>query len=162
MFSFTLVAAALVAYAHANPIDASASDASASELTAAASFPRLDFTSSLAPLPTSAENGTLPSDSFQGPSTDLGEPIFPPTLLVCLSLNCANCVLYDLLATPVNICLRTIPFVSVGIAQPSNEGLPFGVFVGPSGCHSFVKIPAVNTCLNVISGGPFSDFALVT
>ncbi|KAH9945174.1 uncharacterized protein BXZ73DRAFT_96162 [Epithele typhae] len=162
MFSFTLVAAALVAYAHANPIEASASDASASDLAAAASFPKLDFTSSLAPLPTSAENGTLPSDSFQGPSTDLGEAIFPATLLICPSLNCANCLSYDLLTTPMNTCFRTTPFVSMAIVQPSNEGLPFGVFVGPPGCHDFLKIPAVNICVNVISGGPFNDFALVS
>ncbi|KAH9945904.1 uncharacterized protein BXZ73DRAFT_95422 [Epithele typhae] len=155
MFSFTLVAAALVAYAHTNPIEASALD-----VTTAASFPRHDLTSPLGPRPTSAQNGTLPAASFQGPSTEVADAIFPAVLLLCSSFNCANCLSYNLQTTTVDTCLATSAFSSVSISQPSNQGLPFAVYVGPSGCTNFAKIPVVNTCFNLV-GGSFSNFLVL-
>ena len=75
--------------------------------------------------------------------------------------NCASCVDFNLaifgLPQP---CLSDINgFNSVGISQPSAEGLPFAVLVGPPGCESFAQFPTVNECFNV-NGGPWDQWAL--
>ena len=87
------------------------------------------------------------------------------TLLLCEQRACGSCLAFDLLSAPHDVCLapsvpRDFRFSSVAISQPSNEGLPFGVLVGPPGCASFAQIPTVNECFNV-NGGPFTDFALI-
>ncbi|KAH9926270.1 uncharacterized protein BXZ73DRAFT_90946 [Epithele typhae] len=165
MFSIALITVALVAAACANPLPASEASvhplASASGVTTAASFPLHDLASSLGPLPASALVGTTPAPFFaKSPTADAAEATFPATLLLCPGVNCASCFGFDLSTLPVDVCLTTSSFNSVAISQPSNEGLPFGVLVGPPGCASFAQIPTVNQCFNV-NGGPFVDFAII-
>ncbi|RPD53656.1 hypothetical protein L227DRAFT_481056, partial [Lentinus tigrinus ALCF2SS1-6] len=104
-------------------------------------------------------NSTLASAS--GVHSDAADAIFPATLLLCPSFNCASCFSFDLSTLPIDQCLIDLSssFESVAISQPSNEGLPFAVLVGPPGCASFAQIPLVNECFNV-NGGPFTDFAI--
>ena len=75
------------------------------------------------------------------------DAIYPATLFVCRALGCGSCTGYDLSIQPHNTCL--VPgfnFVSAYINQPSNEGLPYAVYTGPTGCGSFAQVPVVNTC----------------
>ncbi|KAI0644244.1 hypothetical protein C8Q79DRAFT_136165 [Trametes meyenii] len=87
---------------------------------------------------------------------------FPATLLLCPTVDCISCFGIDMSIVPHNECFTNgITFQSITINQPSNAGLPFGVFAGPSGCFSFAQIPSVNTCFNVnASGSPFTDYSL--
>ncbi|RPD64089.1 hypothetical protein L226DRAFT_533400 [Lentinus tigrinus ALCF2SS1-7] len=122
----------------------------------AAKFPVHDL-GSIAAQP----NVTLASSS--GVHTDVADATFPATLLLCPSVSCLSCFSFDLSTIPQNECLidTSSTFSSVAISQPSNEGLPFEVLVGPTGCLSFAQIPAVNECFNV-NNGPFTDFAILT
>ncbi|CDO68195.1 hypothetical protein BN946_scf184938.g47 [Trametes cinnabarina] len=91
---------------------------------------------------------------------DAAQAEFPATLLLCTTTSCISCFGFDLSTLPTNECIASgINFQSAAISQPSNEGLPFGVFVGPGGCASFAQLPAVNTCYNV-NPAPFSDYAI--
>ena len=86
---------------------------------------------------------------------------FPASLVICPLQNCLECSAIDLSALPFNECLVSSElFVSVAIEQPSGEGLPFEVLVGPSTCSDFLQIPAVNECFNI--GEVFADIALVS
>ncbi len=121
---------------------------------------------------------TLPSiklDSIQGAiegNTTLrlsGDPlegisalqVFPATLFLCRSFGCVSgCFTFDLRALQQGVCLRTdFGFNSVGILQPSDVGLPFGVFVGPPGCRAFDKLPFLNACFDV-NAGPYTQVFL--
>ncbi|RPD69783.1 hypothetical protein L226DRAFT_575268 [Lentinus tigrinus ALCF2SS1-7] len=72
-------------------------------------------------------------------------------LYLCQGSGCNLCTSYSLDSQPHRVCLTGyINFVSVYIYQPSDVGLPFGVYTGPSGCTSFAQVPAVNTCYNTV------------
>ncbi|CDO68196.1 hypothetical protein BN946_scf184938.g48 [Trametes cinnabarina] len=63
---------------------------------------------------------------------------------------------------PPNTCLaeQLSDIVSVSIIQPSNAGLPYGVFVGGGDCSLFEQIATVNTCFNINLGKPATDVAI--
>ncbi|KAI9063874.1 hypothetical protein FKP32DRAFT_1571143 [Trametes sanguinea] len=118
----------------------------------AAKFPVVELSSAQA-----HPNITL---SQGGIHIDAAQAEFPATLLLCTTTSCISCFGFDLSAVPTNECIASgINYQSIAISQPSNEGLPFGVFGSPPGCTSFVQIPAVNTCYNV-SPAPFADYAI--
>ena len=100
--------------------------------------------------------------SASGLHSDAAGATFPATLLLCPTANCASCFAFDLSTLPVDQCLvdQSSSFTSMGIVQPSNEGLPFAVVVAPPGCPSLLQIPTVNQCFN-INGGALSDFAII-
>ena len=106
-----------------------------------------------------------PNVTFTTSSTGLhalsADAVFPATLQLCSGTGCSGCFNFDLSVLQRNVCLidGSSLINSVKIVQPSNEGLPFGVYVGPSGCSAFTQIPAVNTCYNAVNG-PFTDFKL--
>ncbi|RPD76931.1 hypothetical protein L226DRAFT_433016, partial [Lentinus tigrinus ALCF2SS1-7] len=82
-----------------------------------------------------------------GVHTSSADAIYPATIFVCRALGCGSCTGYDLSIQPHNTCLVPgFTFVSAYINQPSNQGLPYAVYTGPSGCGSFAQIPLVNTC----------------
>ncbi|KAI0683283.1 hypothetical protein C8T65DRAFT_784445, partial [Cerioporus squamosus] len=84
-----------------------------------------------------------------GAHADAGDAIYPATIFLCKESGCASCTGYDLSIQPHQTCLAPgFNFLSVHINQPSNAGLPFGVYTGPIGCSSFAQVPAVNTCYN--------------
>lgn len=160
---FAIAATALVAFiqiAHGTPLApvSAAVKPDVAGVTTAALFPVHELSPAGARIPDTV--GTSPASAFQALHSDVAQQTFPATLLLCPSANCASCFGFDLSTLPVNVCLTTSAFSSVAISQPSNEGLPFGVLVGPPGCLSFAQIPIVNQCFNV-NGGPFTDFALV-
>ncbi|KAI8996337.1 hypothetical protein BD414DRAFT_477607 [Trametes punicea] len=144
--TFAAVALALLGQAvYASPLTAETTDV-------AAAFPVVDLSSVQA-----HPNITL---SQGGIHIDAAQQEFPATLLFCPTVSCISCFGIDLSSVPTNECLASgVNFASVSINQPSNEGLPFGVFVGPPGCESFVQLPAVNTCYNV-NPAPFTDYAV--
>ncbi|KAI0372685.1 hypothetical protein BV20DRAFT_39257 [Pilatotrama ljubarskyi] len=146
LFTFAIAALALLGQA----VDASVLATEATNV--AASFPVVDITSAKAHPNITLGHGGIHADAAQAE--------FPATLLLCPTTSCISCFGFDLSATPTNLCLAAgFSYSSVAINQPSNEGLPFGVFIGPPGCASFLQIPAVNTCYN-INGGTFSDYAV--
>ena len=156
----TIALVAFIQVAHGNPLSPIAASAKpdAAAVTTAASFPVHELAAAGTGIPNTLR--TSPAVAFPGLHSDAAQQTFPATLLLCPTASCASCFSFDLSTLPVNQCLSTSPFTSVAISQPSNEGLPFAVLVGPAGCLSFAQIPTVNTCFNV-NGGPFSDFALV-
>ncbi|KAI0816982.1 hypothetical protein BC628DRAFT_1413903 [Trametes gibbosa] len=92
---------------------------------------------------------------------DITPSDFPASFLFCTTPNCISCFAVDMSTIPHNECLLAgLAYESVAISQPSNTGLDFGCFIGPSGCASFLQIPAVNTCYNINSPAPFTDFSL--
>ncbi|KAI0800287.1 hypothetical protein C8Q74DRAFT_402830 [Fomes fomentarius] len=109
-----------------------------------------------------ANIGSLsPKPDVSGVNTAVALAEFPATLLLFRNLQCSGQVTQvNLSATPANECfVSPSDFNSVAVSQPSNQGLPFGVGVGPSPCQQFAQIPRVNTCFN-INGGPFSDYTV--
>ena len=159
---FTIAAAALVAFfqvAQATPLTSLTTTVKpvSNAVTIGAHFPVHELRIDSA-VDTVQAKVTHPSAS--GLHRDTADSTFPATLLLCPSTNCASCFSFDLSTLPVDECLSTSAFFSVAISQPSNEGLPFGVLVGPPGCASFAQIPVVNECFNV-NGGPFTDFAIL-
>ena len=160
---FFAIAAAFVAFiqvAHGTPLApvSAAAQPNLAGVTTAASFPTQEL--ALPGVAHTSTAGTSPAVAFPGIHSDAAQQTFPATLLLCPTANCASCFAFDLSTFPLDECFATSSFTSVAISQPSNEGLPFAVLVGPAGCLSFAQIPTVNTCFNV-NGGPFSDFALV-
>ncbi|KAI0372682.1 hypothetical protein BV20DRAFT_963737 [Pilatotrama ljubarskyi] len=86
---------------------------------------------------------------------------FPATLLLCTLQNCASgCRQVDIASVTQNECELVSVFFSAAIVQPSNEGLPFGVDVGPNPCLSLSQIPTVNECFN-LHGALFNAFDLI-
>ncbi len=81
--------------------------------------------------------------------TDAAEAIYPATIFFCSSFNCSGCAGFDLSIQPHQMCLSPgFNFVSMFISQPSNEGLPFAIYMGPVGLAAFAQVPVVNTCYN--------------
>ncbi|KAI0666823.1 hypothetical protein C8Q78DRAFT_1057180 [Trametes maxima] len=110
----------------------------------AASFPIVNIHSAVSKpnvtLPYGASRSRLHADVAIPPGT------FPATLLACSTENCISCIPFDMSTFPHNTCLaESFNISSVAINQPSDQGLPFGVFVG-SGCTNFIQIPGVNQC----------------
>ena len=145
-FAFAAIALALFGQtAFAAPPSTEATDI-------ASKFPVFDFGSIQA-----HPNVTLAPGGIH---VDAAQQTFPATLLLCPTTSCISCFGFDLSAIPANNCLTAgFNFASFSINQPSNEGLPFGVFVGPPGCTSFFQIPEVNECFNVVNG-TFADYSL--
>ncbi|KAI0657963.1 hypothetical protein C8Q70DRAFT_918529 [Cubamyces menziesii] len=146
-FAFALTAIALALFsqtAFAAPPSTEATDI-------ASKFPVFDFGSIQAhPNVTLAQGGI---------HVDAAQQEFPATLLLCPTASCISCFRFDLSATTTNECFAAgFDFASFSIDQPSNEGLSFGVFVGPPGCLSFFQIPEVNACFNVVNG-TFADYS---
>ena len=106
-----------------------------------------------------------PNTTFTLSSTGLhsltSDAVFPATLQLCSQPGCSGCFNFDLSVLHRNQCIidGSSLINSIFINQPSNEGLPFAVLVGPSGCSAFTQIPSVNTCFNAVNG-PFADFEL--
>ncbi|KAI1788179.1 hypothetical protein LXA43DRAFT_1063839 [Ganoderma leucocontextum] len=154
----TTLALAFIGAAFANPTIASSADLGApmeDDVSAPDTFPVIDLSS--VDSETALANTTLNTlgDLRDGPAAQFGAA----TLLLCQSFNCRRCFGFDIGRLPHRVCLTANPgFFSVAISQPSNFGLPFGVFVGPR-CSSFAQVPRVNTCFNII-GGPFQKVAL--
>ncbi|CDO68209.1 hypothetical protein BN946_scf184938.g61 [Trametes cinnabarina] len=147
---FTFLALAAAALSQSTVIVATPLTAVATDI--AAKFPVFDIDKVHA-----QPNVTL---SQGGIRVDTAQAEFPATLLLCPTTNCISCFGFDLSSMPTHECIVPgFTFQSVSINQPSNQGLPFGVFVGPGGCVSFASLPAVNTCYNVIPA-PFSDYSV--
>ena len=84
---------------------------------------------------------------------------FPASLLLCTDTVCGSCTEFNLSAFPAGVCEFSLAgFNSVGILQPSGQGLPFAVGVGPT-CSSFAAIPEVNECFS-ITGGPWVQWEI--
>ncbi|KAI0351929.1 hypothetical protein OH77DRAFT_844366 [Trametes cingulata] len=146
LFGHAVVASPAVSKATPVAFDASALAASfpVSELRVADSHPHL--------------NTTAPQSDFHA---IVKRQEFPATLLLCALDGCLSCSSFNLGSFPEEECFSTsFEFFSVAISQPSNQGLPFVVGVGPSPCSSLLDIPAVNECFN-INGAIFDAFALL-
>ncbi|KAJ3005008.1 hypothetical protein NUW54_g4533 [Trametes sanguinea] len=76
--------------------------------------------------------------------------------------SCISCFPLDMSILPPNTCLaeQMSNIASVSIIQPSNAGLPYGMFVGTGDCSEFAQIPAVNTCFDINFGRPATDIAI--
>ena len=84
---------------------------------------------------------------------------FPAQLYMCAEESCASCWSpVDLSEWPADQCHYINGFLSTAIVQPSGEGLPFAVAVGPPGCEEFAQIPEVNVCYN--TGETFDQWEL--
>ncbi|CDO75987.1 hypothetical protein BN946_scf184548.g4 [Trametes cinnabarina] len=142
---FALAAALLCQTALATPLTSKATDSGAE-------FPVVDISG--------VQARPLVPLSQGGIHVDTTQAEFPATLLLCSTPSCISCIGIDLSSLPMNECLTPdITFQTAVIRQPSAQGLPFTVFVGPPGCASFVPLSTVNTCYNLNSTA-FSDFAL--
>ncbi|KAI0657962.1 hypothetical protein C8Q70DRAFT_251629 [Cubamyces menziesii] len=147
VFTLALFGQAAVAASTPNPL--------LGELTnAGAKFPVADVKDA-----TVVEGKTLSTHGVL--HTNTAQDFFPATLLLCPTDNCISCFPLDLSTFPVSTCLAELfTFQSVAINQPSDEGLPFGVFVGGGGCTEFTQIPVVNTCYNLFLDVPASDVSI--
>ena len=95
-----------------------------------------------------------------GLHADAASATYPATLFLCRTSSCGSCTGYDLSIQRHNTCLTGgFTFYSTYISQPSNSGLPFAVYTGPSGCSSFAQVPVVNTCYRT-SNYAGNDFKL--
>ncbi|KAI0644249.1 hypothetical protein C8Q79DRAFT_136774 [Trametes meyenii] len=86
-----------------------------------------------------------------------------PILIVCGAENCAeSCTSFDLAVLPNDLCLPALTnqFVSAGISNPTNAGLPFAVVVGTTNCVEVIQLPATNECFN-LQGAVFNSYARV-
>ncbi|TFK88016.1 hypothetical protein K466DRAFT_598996 [Polyporus arcularius HHB13444] len=91
-------------------------------------------------------NVTVGTSGVHGDSVNA---VYPATIFLCRSTGCGSCTGFDLSIQPHQTCLTGgFNYVSAFINQPSNQGLPFAVYTGPSGCGSFAQVPVVNTCYN--------------
>ncbi|KAI0351928.1 hypothetical protein OH77DRAFT_844289 [Trametes cingulata] len=108
---------------------------------------------------------TAPQSSFR-PAVKRQE--FPASLRLCHTVDCGICFTQDLSqvirAGAEGDCFTgNFEILSVAIDQPSNEGLPFVVGVGPASCaEPLVDIATVNECfnLNFGTGVVFDSFVL--
>ncbi|KAL1943033.1 hypothetical protein VTO73DRAFT_4704 [Trametes versicolor] len=109
-------------------------------------------------------NKTLSSGRTSRIHARFGAPpagTFPATLLMCPTSDCISCFPADLSTFPTNMCLsESFSMQSVAISQPSDQGLPDGLFVGQPGCTQFQQIPAVNQCFNLDPTVQNTDVAL--
>ncbi|KAI0351893.1 hypothetical protein OH77DRAFT_1410337 [Trametes cingulata] len=135
---------------------------------AVASDPSVDASSLAASFPVSElrfsdakphANLTLSQDDFH---IIAKRQEFPATLLICAVANCAsNCQALNLALFTEGLCFPTsVDFTSVGISQPSNQGLPFVVGVGVNPCQTLLELPAVNECFN-INGAVLNAFEVL-
>ncbi|KAI0629110.1 hypothetical protein C8Q77DRAFT_305620 [Trametes polyzona] len=150
-YSFVALAltALLAPAVHANPI------ASIPPLSAAAAH----FPISQLNITEARHSGTSPRG---GIAVDTTQATFPANLLLCPSVNCLSCFSINLANQPLDECFAAPgTFITAAISQPSNQGLPFGVLVGTSGCASVAQLPAVNECFNLNGPGAFDTFAFV-
>jgi hypothetical protein len=146
LFPFVVVAF-LFAAAKASPnIDISTTSplrATIDSVTAASSIPVVD----LASIVVSNQNITLHAGTRTSLQGRAAQGYFPATLFLCQALECQGvCLGFDISMFPHNICLIASPpfeFMSVFINQPSNVGLPFGVFAGQT-CAHLALLPTVN------------------
>ncbi|KAI8974581.1 hypothetical protein BD414DRAFT_498117 [Trametes punicea] len=124
---------------------------------AAASFPVADLDSIVAKM-----NTTLPAATHGGIHADAPQGIYPATLFLCPTTSCISCFPLDMSILPPNTCLaeQLSNIASATISQPSNQGLPYGVYVGGSDCSVFQQIPLVNTCFNINMGIIATDIAI--
>ncbi|KAI0333329.1 hypothetical protein GY45DRAFT_328902 [Cubamyces sp. BRFM 1775] len=150
----TVVVLAILAFAvRANPLP---------DAEAHTPFPviaTLDITSTPASPGHTLPGSTTPASESTDGSLVARQSIYPATLLTCASANCANCLAWDLENRGDANCFFAGQFVSVGISQPSNVGLPFSVDISPGNCVNWIAIPAVNTCYN-INGAVFEQFGV--
>ena len=150
-YAFVALAIALFGYAVADSVSGSGGQSNAP-----ASFPVSNLTFG------GANSGTtLPQ---AGLNTNSAQAEFPASLLLCRNTACAGCTSFNLSAIPQNICFSPDPlfsFLSVAVVQPSNQGLPFGVEVGPANCGEVAAIPRVNECFDV-RGAVFEAFEIDT
>ena len=157
-FAITAIIAFFVAHtAHATPL----TETNNALAAVAAALP-LSPTTLSTPAAANAR-GTNFTSAHDFPALDglLARQEFPATLLLCAAANCESCgVGTDLSEFPADVCHPAFPsFVSTGIVQPSGQGLPFAVLVGPPGCEEFAQIPEVNVCFN-IQGEAFNQWEL--
>ncbi|KAI9063878.1 hypothetical protein FKP32DRAFT_1592119 [Trametes sanguinea] len=142
--------------------------ATASPLAHASSVPLGALTNEAASLPVvdigsiAAKANTTLAATHEGIHTDLALGIYPATLLLCPLESCISCFPIDLSILPPNTCLaeQMSNIASVAIIQPSNAGLPYGVFVGGGDCSEFIQIPAMNSCFGMNLGRPLTDIAI--
>ena len=113
-----------------------------------------------------ARGGTNASTAARAaPAALAARQEFPAHLLLCTAANCETGTCgavggIDLSEFPTDVCFPAAPsFNSVAVVQPSGEGLPFAVLVGPPGCEEFADIPVVNECFN-IEDGPWDQWEL--
>ncbi|KAJ3003227.1 hypothetical protein NUW54_g5411 [Trametes sanguinea] len=92
-------------------------------------------------------NVTLSLDGLQ---PDAGQQTFPAEIYFCQDDRCQSCFPpFELSTIPPHSCFNApFPFWTVIVKQPSNEGLPFQVRVGPD-CDELYALPAVNICFQV-------------
>ncbi|RPD58773.1 hypothetical protein L227DRAFT_601766 [Lentinus tigrinus ALCF2SS1-6] len=141
LFALTTLALALVGTVHANPVARSTLTASVDSVSASKDIPVVSLD-----LGSVSPHGNV-TVGTAGVHTSSADAIYPATIFVCRALGCGSCTGYDLSIQPHNTCLGPgFNFVSAYINQPSNQGLPYGVYTGPTGCGSFAQIPQVNTC----------------
>ncbi|KAL7280910.1 hypothetical protein ACG7TL_005854 [Trametes sanguinea] len=155
--AFTIVALTFFAgAATASPLAHSSSVPLGALTNAAASLPVVDLGS------IAAKANTTLSATHEGIHTDLAQAIYPATLLLCPLGSCISCFPLDMSIIPPNTCLaeQISNIASVSIIQPSNAGLPYGVFVGGGDCSIFEAIPTVNTCFNINMGMTATDIAI--
>ncbi|RPD58825.1 hypothetical protein L227DRAFT_576855 [Lentinus tigrinus ALCF2SS1-6] len=100
------------------------------------------------------------------PHSTTADATFPAFLQFCESAGCTSCQSFDLSTAPMNTCVALSSpaptTLSYNISQPSGEGLPFTVWVGPAGCSVFTSVRAVNECFNIEPGArPFADYFLI-
>lgn len=156
--TLTTLAFGLIGAAHANPASASSYDLGvpvANNVNLPDNLPVVELHSDPGAIPAN-RTLRLSSDPLEGVSA---LQVFPATLFLCQSFGCGNCITFDLSVIPLGVCLNAdFNIFSGGIVQPSGEGLPFGVFVGPPGCRSFEQITFVNACFNF--DGPFTQVFL--
>jgi hypothetical protein len=158
LFSLVTLAIAFIGAANATPTTSTtkAIQASIDSVNIAGSIPVVD----LASIDVTHQNVTLAAKNSGTVHADAAQAQFPAALFLCRTAGCGSCTGFDISLFPHDICLVANPpfgFFSVFISQPSNEGLTFGVYTGPS-CLDLALIPFVNTCFNVVNG-PYEFFA---
>ncbi len=145
LFTFTTLAIALAGTVQATPVAADTTlTPTVDAVSAANGNPIVDLI-----LGSVSAHANSTGVGKGGPHADSSLAVYPATIFLCKESGCGSCTGYDLGIQPHQTCL--VPgfnFMSVTINQPSNQGLPFGVYTGPIGCSTFAQVPQVNTCYN--------------
>ena len=147
LFALTALAVSLVLQdACASPVAPFAPTVESTHVAVTTNFPHAELNSVAGVL-----NLTR---SANGVHTDTTQAEFPASLVFFSGTQCTGTASSVDLSTLAHArCFPTPSYNSLAIVQPSNEGLLFGVFVGPgTQCASLTQIPSVNTCFNTPSG----------
>ncbi len=145
LFTFTIIIIALIGAFQATPVAPDATlTPTVDAVSAANGIPILELS-----LGSVSAHANSTGVGKGGAHADAADAVYPATIFLCKESGCGSCTGYDLSIQPHQTCLAPgFNFMSISINQPSNQGLPFGVYTGPIGCSTFAQVSQVNTCFN--------------